>query len=1343
MRLDFRILLVIFIFSLFIIYILSFYSIISFLIATFICIFILIIGRRSNRERCATKLKSPANLEVASSSIKKKKKTLSPSPLSRSKYNQHSKDISIDENMHTNGVSNSSFIDKKFDRSFEWRSPVGSPGIRSRGVASPVVGTGLRTRNASQLISRRHSFSVKSADTTTSPAKHYSNNNSRIPFLPTVKRALGLETIVSPRYIGKDDNSSYTSHPETASPGFVPAVRLSNHDRHPLSKVRSSVVRSPNTIKIAPPDPHKLGSPRVLEVRRKDPVTDENRKTPDMQSVLTALKEKRRKRTAGPAEEDTHCPEVQIQKSKRRRQESQQSNASTSSLPPLPASLPDLSVSDYNIPRLETPSLKRAAAPEVSEWEGRGNNAKRLRQEGRYNSISSSLSSSRYLERHNRSYSPRPDWSQESTAELKRAIQREINKITQEMPSDLVTSLRLHCEGAQDKNGKENADIPVSSSTQDPDSSLSALQRAETVMLTPTLEKEDHSLDASASDTSLLDQSKNKSMNTRQKVTLNKSFSVRKRQMSLYTGLNKSFSKVPKSNVVACMEDYEADREAEQRRVEQMLEDIVSSEETNKNTTKGYFLGVTNSATSTSTITPKAASSIATAAASSGVVPNLSVNSLFVSKSITTSTTAATTVKISPTQQVGQVTTTAHVPTLASSSLASPFVTPATSLVIQSSNTSVVTTPSSSMFTGLANSTTASMSATTTVASVSSGFPMGSVTTKTTMSSLNDSKSNSSNVTKLANAEAGTVGAALSSVISAVYASKSPGMFNFGQANTSKDTTAPPGGVTNVLAATVQPSLGVNQSVAGTSKFGDVNNAVATAVAPTATATEKNTPAFSMPSVNTGFPFGSATSVNQPSGAAPTPLFGNTTQSISSSDSTSGASNFPKAPTAATTFGSGAQTNQPKFTPVFGAPNPTTQANMFGASTVNPPAFGSATTTFATPQNTPAFGNPTPQAKTAPGGFNFVGGAGQTAKAPIFGGATNSTVNTTAFTTTASTAATSAFNFGTSVQTTTAASAFNFGSNSTIQSTKSSDFNFASSKPTAAVSSTFNFGGQSNAKPQTTSAFSFGGQSNQQPQTTSAFNFGGQSNPQPQTTSAFNFGGQSNPPQQTSTFNFGGQSNPQPQTTSTFNFRGQSNPTTSASTFSFGATASTASSLSFGNNAANKGGAAPAFGMAQPQVSTTSVFGGSKTQPGNAFQTGMTKSGSAPAFGDTGPSFGGGPKPSNPFGTSSTGFSGGATSAAPQAASGVTSVFGFGATTQQSSNNSSGFNFSAAGAGGGSSTFNFGGSGTPGFGAGSPAPGFGQAPGTPAGQGMFNVGASNSATKPRAMTKAKRRGARR
>ncbi|KAK3105367.1 hypothetical protein FSP39_023567 [Pinctada imbricata] len=111
----------------------------------------------------------------------------------------------------------------------------------------------------------------------------------------------------------------------------MPAVKLGRREKTRLDNSFSSV-RSPNAVRIAPPDPHRLSSPRLFKVKPTN--SNESRRAPDTQAVVTALKEKRR-------------------------QESQQSNVSTSSLPPLPDSLPDLSTSGYSVPRVKTPVMKQ------------------------------------------------------------------------------------------------------------------------------------------------------------------------------------------------------------------------------------------------------------------------------------------------------------------------------------------------------------------------------------------------------------------------------------------------------------------------------------------------------------------------------------------------------------------------------------------------------------------------------------------------------------------------------------------------------------------------------------------------------------------------------------------------------------------------------------------------------------------------------------------------------------------------------------------------------------------------------------------------------------------------
>jgi hypothetical protein len=55
---------------------------------------------------------------------------------------------------------------------------------------------------------------------------------------------------------------SYTSYPSSPSPGFIPAVRLAKCERSQHSQQKFTPARSSNVVRIAPPEPHKLSSPR-------------------------------------------------------------------------------------------------------------------------------------------------------------------------------------------------------------------------------------------------------------------------------------------------------------------------------------------------------------------------------------------------------------------------------------------------------------------------------------------------------------------------------------------------------------------------------------------------------------------------------------------------------------------------------------------------------------------------------------------------------------------------------------------------------------------------------------------------------------------------------------------------------------------------------------------------------------------------------------------------------------------------------------------------------------------------------------------------------------------------
>lgn len=375
--------------------------------------------------------------------------------------------------------------------------------------------------NSSSLFERsdgQMSASPNRSSTLKSPA----------PFLPTIKRALGLSEYL-PRQEKPSLYPSYTSYPSSPSPGFIPAVRLAKRERSQLGQQKISAARSSNVVRIAPPEPHKLSSPRLFHIQTSNA---DQKRTPDTQAVIQALKEKRLKRTYGGY--DTSYTDYPLQQAKRRRQDSQQSTSSTSSLPPLPDSLPDLSSTGYTIPRLETPTLKRSA--HLVEWED-SCSAKKLRKDGRVNPILSSLSSSQRI------------------AEKEKQVKRK----------------------APMSENKENSKSKSKQAKEDHSGSFS-LDRSDTILLPTenTLDTSTVGPDSTVKDKSTSEVSDKPKLD--KKITLNESFTARKRQMSLYSGLNKSFQKVPHANVIASMEDYENDMGAERKRVEEMLEGIHQAE---------------------------------------------------------------------------------------------------------------------------------------------------------------------------------------------------------------------------------------------------------------------------------------------------------------------------------------------------------------------------------------------------------------------------------------------------------------------------------------------------------------------------------------------------------------------------------------------------------------------------------------------------------------------------------------------------------------------------------------------------------------------------------------------
>ncbi|KAK3602735.1 hypothetical protein CHS0354_017180 [Potamilus streckersoni] len=356
--------------------------------------------------------------------------------------------------------------------------------------------------------------------------------SSALPaFLPMIKRALGLEHLPEPNY-SSPRRQAIVPIPNTGlSPGVYPNFRMRKLEKLSLSERNTSMYRKTNTVKIAPPDPNRTLSPYLSRLKADSSMTEKS--TPDTRAVVTALKE-RRKRSMN-AQEET-VPDVPVHHAKRRRQESQHSNASTSSLPSLHEALPDLSQHNYNIPRLETSTLKRPSRPSQEQNEDYESelSVKRPRQQTRNNAVWSSLSSSRKM------------------------VER------REISGKDVAKRKLDLTEATDKENTET---------------LSKLQRMDTVKL--SFAKEQSKMKGDRDSTESPDSSLNGSRGSQgveselsRPSMLKNLSSSKKSSLSIYSEMNTRPRKVPYANVRATLEDYDKDKEAEYKRVQQMLQDV-------------------------------------------------------------------------------------------------------------------------------------------------------------------------------------------------------------------------------------------------------------------------------------------------------------------------------------------------------------------------------------------------------------------------------------------------------------------------------------------------------------------------------------------------------------------------------------------------------------------------------------------------------------------------------------------------------------------------------------------------------------------------------------------------
>ncbi|XP_046579683.1 nuclear pore complex protein DDB_G0274915-like [Haliotis rubra] len=428
---------------------------------------------------------------------------------------------------------------KQKERSNALNSPapisVSSPKSPKRGLSGNVstgdLNTSVSVLNASgPLLSTPLMPMIKRAVANTS-----GHNDT---FSPDVNSPLASGTRSRP--VRRANTFHFTpTHPVDSSPGVLPWVRFGRRDRHSLYKADINSFKHQNTVRVAPPDPHRVLSPSLMPLKER---TDNTPKPVDTQAVVNALRERRKRSLVVAVEEDTLFEESG-QHAKRRRQESSQSTASSASLPPMPDNLPDLSDKSVMM-QLDEVSLKRPSAPsrEAMEEAEEDVSVSKRQKNTRNNPITSSLSSSRKIL-------------------IRERIEARSKTPLSHQDAELPQSKRR----ATDQSLAPTTDVPQ---TEDGDS-----------IMTPDCEE--NRLDAATTefvsqDKSSTPSSKTSTPNRRlQQDGIHKP--TRRRNLSLYPGLNSSFAGVPVARVSATADDYEADREAERQRVQDMLEEAEES----------------------------------------------------------------------------------------------------------------------------------------------------------------------------------------------------------------------------------------------------------------------------------------------------------------------------------------------------------------------------------------------------------------------------------------------------------------------------------------------------------------------------------------------------------------------------------------------------------------------------------------------------------------------------------------------------------------------------------------------------------------------------------------------
>ncbi|CAI9741277.1 Hypothetical predicted protein [Octopus vulgaris] len=759
-------------------------------------------------------------------------------------------------------------------------------------------------------------------------------------------------------------------YPSRSVPGVLPLVNLEKKIKIPLLETNVNKLRSPVTVRIAPPETGAIHSPKFTSLKHDIPTAT----SPG--DVLSALREGSRKRANN---EEESVIMINSMNAKRRRQESNHSTASSSSsIPSLSDFLPDLALCNFSPNYMSPDTARYMSSPAVSaamsideSGSGGGGSSKRPAAHCVHSPNSEgspNLKRSRYRSKNN------PILSSLSSSHRYMKRQKEIRKRKLSDSADDGSFQHL-------RQSKENYEDISELETEKP---LGKVMKP--------------SLDISGKEDSLVDTSSEK--------------------------LPEHTPQLSYANVYATKQDYENDRKAEQERVEKMLDSIANDKASN--TDKDLMIAKTgieisknliSTTKSLETSTSKSSTDVSqTTATTSGSLSLSSPSSLLSSAAAAATTTTSTTAAWSVTASLSPKSI-ATTTTLTSSPSSSEQPTRLTSNTT-SVNSMITPLPSlsTSAYPKASDAKLTAPSSSPSSLPSSSSSPVSQIQMKSNFQFNSKVTSPSSSTTAAAAAQPNVSVTApqLSTTCTTVSSSSLPGTssnsgFQFILVSSSPNaTTAPTGSfpahISSPFSATstslsvppVSPASSPLSTTLATTTTDAIKSPSSSTSAPsTAGFSVSPKTSFAFPTA-AGNPFGAGTSIM--SSAATTPTAAQKVDATNASPASfpsfkpdASASTGPNVISTTATSTSGlfvfgntpANQNEPTSntatasSAAFGAPNTTPAKFVFNASS-NTTTITSTTTTATT--TTAAFG-----------GFSLPFGTSSSTAAPVFGASTSTT----------------------------------------------------------------------------------------------------------------------------------------------------------------------------------------------------------------------------------------------------------------------------------------------------------------------------------------------------------------